>query len=154
MRRHRALDLSWAFVLLLFAASTANAAYDFAPFTRNVFGWAPDQFRLEVSAVDLSHVRFRVINDNTVAGFKSSFITDVVFADGLLLKNLATDGIIDAGSAGFGGGDVDFSLDTRLRDDFSFFNPYSSTLGISRYNYDGVYNSRSLQLGASFGYRF
>ncbi len=30
----------------------------------------------------------------------------------------------------------------------------SSTLGISRYNYDGVYNSRSLQLGASFGYRF
>ncbi len=30
----------------------------------------------------------------------------------------------------------------------------SSTLGISRYGYDGTYNSGSLQLGASFGYRF
>ena len=30
----------------------------------------------------------------------------------------------------------------------------SSTLGISRYDYDGSYESGGLQLGASFGYRF
>ena len=30
----------------------------------------------------------------------------------------------------------------------------SSTLGISRYDYDGSYKSGSFQVGASFGYRF
>jgi long-chain fatty acid transport protein len=30
----------------------------------------------------------------------------------------------------------------------------SSTLGISRYGYDGIYSSHSLQLGAALGYRF
>jgi long-chain fatty acid transport protein len=42
---------------------------------------------------------------------------------------------------------VDFNLRYVLFRD-------SSTLGLSRYDYNGTYNSNSLQLGLSFGYRF
>ncbi len=63
--------------------------------------------------------------------------------------------IHDADRYTFGGGGTwkyeQLRLDFNLR--YVAFRS-SSTLGISRYDYDGSYESGGLQLGASFGYRF
>jgi long-chain fatty acid transport protein len=63
--------------------------------------------------------------------------------------------IHDADRYTFGGGGTwkyeNLRLDFNLR--YVAFRA-SSTLGISRYDYNGTYNSGGLQAGASFGYRF